>query len=176
MISEIKEVGKIIGWLGYSGPYMLFILSIILLKNRNTLLHAYVYGFLLDQILNLFLKGLIQEPRPSEEINIFNAENTYFNERMGPQRYGMPSGHAQSVFFSLIFIWLSLDNSYISIFYSLIALCTMYQRVAYKAHDITQVLVGACVGSLLAWSVYMLAKRVLTGKLKLKPDDNAFLN
>ena len=175
MISEIKQISKVVDWAGYTGPYMLFILSIILLKSRTTFLYAYVYGFLLDQILNLTLKAVIQDPRPSEEINIFNAEKTYFNERIGPNRYGMPSGHAQSVFFSLIFIYLSLGNSYITIFYGLIALCTMYQRVAYRAHDIIQVMVGACVGTLLAWVIYMVAKKIIAGKLKLKPDDNAIL-
>ena len=124
----------------------------------------------------MFLKGIIQDPRPSEEINIFNAENTYFNELIGPHRYGMPSCHVQSVFFSLVFIWLSLNNSYITMFYILIALCTMYQRVAYRAHDITQVCVGAGVGSLLAWAIYILARRVISGKQIQKPDDNAYFN
>ena len=51
----------------------------------------------------------------------------------------------------------------------------MYQRVAYRAHDIIQVMVGACVGTLLAWVIYMVAKKIIAGKLKLKPDDNAIL-
>jgi membrane-associated phospholipid phosphatase len=129
----------------------------------------------LSSIINYVLKGLIKEPRPSEDIHIFNTElnsSKINGRRIGFDRFGMPSGHAQSVFFSLIFIHLALKNFKVSAFYLFICLNTLYQRVIYKNHTVTQVIVGSVAGSILALAFFNYAKHILKGDLKGKADDD----
>jgi membrane-associated phospholipid phosphatase len=93
--------------------------------------------------------------------------------RLGFDRFGMPSGHAQSVFFSTAFIYFALKNVKISLFYLLISLNTLYQRVKYKNHSIGQVIIGSLVGSVIGYAFFKYAKHILKKELKEKPDDNA---
>ena len=95
------------------------------------------------------------------------------NKRFGPDQYGMPSGHAQMVFFSTSFIFFALKNKYISLVYFIISLISMYQRVKYKNHTVSQVVGGAFVGSISGYLFYLAAMSKLSGPLKLKMDDNA---
>ena len=64
---------KIFDYIGYFGPQILMFLSIFLLRNKSTLLYIYLLGIFLNGIINYMLKGLIKEPRPSEDVHIFNA-------------------------------------------------------------------------------------------------------
>ena len=85
---------------------------------------------------------------------------------------GMPSGHAQSSFFSVIFIYLALKDIKIIIVYLFIALITMYQRVLFKQHTVLQVSAGAIVGVLFGGFIYYMAQQKIIGKLRFKKDDN----
>jgi membrane-associated phospholipid phosphatase len=84
----------------------------------------------------------------------------------------MPSGHAQSVFFSTVFIYLALKDIKITVLYLIISLLTMYQRVLFNSHTVLQVLAGALVGILFAGFIYFMARQKITGKLRAKKDDN----
>jgi membrane-associated phospholipid phosphatase len=85
----------------------------------------------------------------------------------------MPSGHAQSAFFSTIFIYLALKDIRITIGYLFIALLTIYQRVLFKEHSVIQVLAGAIVGILFGGFIYLMARQKIMGKLRAKKDDDA---
>ena len=84
----------------------------------------------------------------------------------------MPSGHAQSVFFSTFFIYLALKDIKITIFYFIVALLTMYQRVLFKQHTVLQVFAGAIVGILFSGFIYMMARQKIVGILRAKKDDD----
>ena len=162
----------ILDWVGYFAPIILFVSSCFLLYKKNMLLSLYIIGSILNTALNGILKDIIKQPRPTEDIRIFNASKM-LDKRFGYDRYGMPSGHAQSVFFSTVYIYFALDNKYISLIYLAISLITMYQRVKYKNHTIFQVIVGAIVGSFVGYLFYLFAIQKITGKQKSKMDDNA---
>lgn len=167
---------KIFDYIGYFGPQILLFISIFLLRNKSTLLYIYLVGMFINSIANYFLKGLIKEPRPSEDIHIFNIElnSSLINgKRIGFNRFGMPSAHAQSAFFSLAFICLALKNVKISLLYAFICLITLYQRVKYKNHSISQVVIGSFLGSLFAFGFYTYAKHIMKNELKEKQDDGA---
>lgn len=169
----------LVDYIGYFGPQILLLVSIFLLRNQGTFLYIYLFGMFASSIINYILKGLIREPRPSEDIHIFNMElnNSKINgRRLGFDRFGMPSGHSQGVFFSLVFIYFVLKNTKISLVYLLIALNTLRQRVVYKNHTISQVIIGSLVGGGLAFAFYKYGKHIMKGSFKMKPDDNAFLN
>ena len=50
---------------------------------------------------------------------------------------------------------------------------TNYQRVKYKNHTISQVVVGSLVGLAVGYLFYTVAGKKNVGVLRLKPDDNA---
>ena len=85
----------------------------------------------------------------------------------------MPSGHSQMVLFSTTYIYLVLKNIPLTLFYLLLTLNTLVQRIRYKNHTVMQVIVGSLVGALVAYLVYQYATNNLVGKLDTKPDDNA---
>ena len=123
--------------------------------------------------LNYLLKIIIKHPRPDENLSIFNATQAHRKEERLLHKYGMPSGHAQSVFFSTTFIFLSRENNYVKLLYLLIALNTCRQRVAYKNHTILQIIVGAIVGCIFSVIVYVYATKKISGVFKFKLEENA---
>jgi len=158
--------------IGYFGPQLLFFASIYFLFEKLTSLSVYFLGFFFSMLLNSILKLLIQEPRPKEDKRLFNLE-ILNKKRISFDRYGMPSGHADAVFYSTAFIFLTLKNKWIGFIYLLISLLTCYQRIAYKNHTFGQVLVGGIVGTIMGVLFFYYSKGLLKGKLREKIDDNA---
>ena len=172
-------INNIINKIGSIGAILLFGFSLYLLRNKHSLFMYYLYGSFLNVILNIILKGMIKQPRPSENQDLFkialkHSNNFNFVHGFPYYIFGMPSGHAQTAFYSIFFIYLALDNIYITLFYLLIGLITLYQRVKFNHHTILQVIVGVMVGLLFAFFIYYMSQRHLTGKLTPKKDDNAF--
>jgi len=162
---------------GKTGPIVLFVYSLYLLWNKSNLLYYYIYGFFLNTILNLVLKGLIKEPRPLEDPKLFNIALKHsirfkFINGYPYDIFGMPSGHAQSAFFSTIFIYLALKDIKISVIYLIISLLTMYQRVLFKDHTVLQILAGSIVGILFSGFMYFMSQQKIMGKLRAKKDDD----
>ena len=160
-----------VDYIGYLGPFLLLAATTLLLKNNGTLLSVYAVGYVLNLITNIILKVLIKQPRPSEDLSVFNASVAH-GKRISFDRYGMPSGHATSVFYSTAFIFLALKNPVLSIIYLIISINTGYQRIKYKNHTVTQVICGAILGTLAAYIAYLFATKKLAGLLKYKKDDN----
>jgi len=165
--------------IGKYGPIILIIITLYLLRKHNNLFFYYAIGIFINTIVNIILKGLILQPRPSEDPKMFNlaiknGKRFVFKNGIIPHDIcGMPSGHTQSVIFSTVFIYLSLKNIKIALSYLIISLITMYQRIEYNHHTTFQVIVGGIVGSLLAYIVFYLAKQNIKGIIKIKSDDNA---
>jgi len=175
MIEELTQ--QFIHNFGKTGPIVLFFYSLLLLWNKNTLFYYYLYGSFLNIILNFILKGLIKEPRPNEDPKLFNIALKHsirfrFINGYPHDIFGMPSGHAQSAFFSIIFIYLGLKDVKTIIIYLFIALMTMYQRVLFKEHTVLQVIAGAIGGTLFGGFIYYMAEQKIVGKLRFKKDDN----
>jgi len=162
---------------GRYGPLILFFLSMFILWNNNNLFFYYIIGIFVNTILNLILKGIIKQPRPLEDVNKFNLALTrgkrfLFNDGIPFNIFGMPSGHAQNVLFSTIFIFLSTKQYNLLYVYLLFSLLIILQRVVFNYHTILQVIIGAIVGSLFAYFVYYLAREKIKGHITEKKDDN----
>jgi membrane-associated phospholipid phosphatase len=171
----INNIIKIIDTLGYFGPELLFFISIILLFQKKTLFYVYLFGYFINSIFNVILKGIIKQKRPDEDKHLFSIwlNNGMKNDRHWYDRFGMPSGHSQHVLYSTVFIYLSLKNTNWFIFYLLISLNTLRQRVKYHNHTVSQVIVGAIIGSLIGALLYYYGRFLIKGSLKHKEDDNA---
>jgi membrane-associated phospholipid phosphatase len=169
----------VINNVGGYGPLFLFFLSIFLLYSRTktkNLLWIYIFASLLNIVLNILLKIIIQQPRPmgEEERKVFELAKN--RGKIFPfNTYGMPSGHTQYSFFSLFFIAFKLESPTITLFYSLITLLTMYQRVEFKYHTLFQVIVGAMIGASLGYATYLYSRKCIAGNINKKEDDNSFI-
>jgi hypothetical protein len=171
-MGPLSYIEKTVDYAGYLGPFILLIITVLLLRNKSVLLTYYIIGYALNVGLNVILKGLFQQPRPSEDLRIFNASIAH-GKRLGFDVYGMPSGHAQGAFYSFGFICFALGNPIITMTYLAIALNTAYQRVKYKNHTIMQVICGGIIGTIMGSIFYFFSAKKITGLLKYKKDDNA---
>jgi len=137
-------------------------------------MYTYVIGYIGNEILNMILKRLFQQPRPDEERkDIFNMEIKY-GEKIDSNRYGMPSRHAQSVFYSTVFVQLVLKKPWITVVYFCISLLTLYERKESNKHYITQLMAGSMIGIIVGYAIYHYGSRSIPKKAYIKPDDNAF--
>ena len=163
--------------LGFYGPFILIILSVYLLWNHKNLLFYYVIGIFANMILNIILKGIIQEPRPifddkKVSLAVTHAKRLFYQNGVPFNLFGMPSGHSQNSFFSTIFIYLALRKLNITYIYIALTILTCIQRISSHYHSINQVIVGSFIGSLFAFFIYYLARTNLQGKIRAKYDDN----
>jgi membrane-associated phospholipid phosphatase len=167
-------VRNYLDYVGVIGPYILNILSIILLINKNIFLYFYIVGSIVNIILNFILKRLIKDPRPKEDIILFEIMSNN-GKRIDSDRFGMPSGHAQSIGFSCMFMYLVCKNMYILWGYLVISVITMFQRFKYSCHNISQIIIGFFIGMIMGYITFFFAKNMLKGKINSKKDDNCFL-
>lgn len=156
-------------------PILLFFISSFLLRNKMKYLTYFIAGYIANNGLNAMLKLIIQEPRPSNdlralEIGIANGERISFD------KFGMPSGHAQTCGFALVFMSLVFDSPKLTAFYLIISFVTMAQRYIFNNHTILQLIVGFVTGGLFGIFTYMLASKKIMGCLKMRPDDNCLID
>lgn len=157
-------------------PFLLFGLALMVIGKRNVFFYYYVGGFLLNYLLNLGLKTVIKQPRPDSDVSWLRTMETH-GHYVDPQLYGMPSGHAQESFFSLLFVYGLTQNQthereqkYIWIFL-LLCFLVMCHRVLKRRHTVFQVLVGAVLGSVVGYGFYELASQQIKGKDTARVDD-----
>ena len=166
----------ILDYVGINGPIILFISSFYLLFNKHNLLFYYIVGFCINIILNIILKGIIKQHRPLDDEKIFNLAIKYNNKDIFKNGlpfdiFGMPSGHAQTVLFSTVYIYLAVKKMNVLVFYLLISFITMFQRIYKNYHSINQILVGDIIGALFAIFMFYISQRKIKGIIREKQDD-----
>ncbi len=168
---------KIFTKLGNFGPIILYIAASYLLWKKNTSFYYYQVGFFTSAILNLVLKGIFKQPRPSEDpkefnLAIKNGNRFIFKNGVPHDIFGMPSGHSLASLFTTTFVFLSLNDIKITLGFFIMSLLIMSQRVIDNHHTVFQVFVGAGVGALYAYLFYYFSEEKLKGQIEEKPDDN----
>jgi membrane-associated phospholipid phosphatase len=163
---------SIIHLLGFSAPGIMLVTSAIILRNRATTLKYFIIGYILNGIFNGILKVALKEPRPSNDWQILQIGITH-NKRIGFDKYGMPSGHAQHCGYILAFMTLAVNDPFVTGVYSILSLICLYQRYLYQNHTIIQVVIGFIVGIGFGYLIYQVSSKKLIGNIKLRPDDNA---
>jgi membrane-associated phospholipid phosphatase len=157
-------------YIGVYAPIILFIFSIVSLRNKITYLNYFIFGFLFNNLINIILKLLIKEPRPSDDQKIIEIA-VFNNARVSFDKFGMPSGHAQNCGFIFAFITLTLTNYYISSIVLFISVISMIQRYLYKNHTLIQIFIGFIVGLFMGYLFYKISSKKITGNIKHKRDD-----
>ncbi len=173
MFSNDLNITLLLDYIGLYAPIILLVTSIFLLQNRINYLKIYILGVLLNNVFNVVLKNVIKEPRPSSSSRIL--EIAIANKKMNDyHKFGMPSCHAQNCGFELAFITMVLKNSFITGSYLVITLLSLFQRYKYSKHTILQLIVGLFIGMGVGYLFYVIAKNVIKGNIKMRPDDDAF--
>lgn len=165
---------NIFAFIGSTGPFILMIVSVFLLRCKHIYLMFYLLGFIINIVFNCILKITIQDPRPKEDIILFELALNH-GKRIAMDKYGMPSLHAQSVGYSYAFILFTIHNMYVVWGYLIISLITMMQRYAYKNHTFFQIVIGNIIGVIVGTLCYMLSNKCIQGKITQKEDDFCFV-
>ena len=161
----------VIDYIGLYGPVILFVLTLFLLRNLTTYLWVFLVGFILNNLLNIILKLAIKEPRPTKdqkaiEIGVVNGA------RIGFDKFGMPSGHAQNCGYCLSFITMVINNPFVTGIYSLITAMSLFQRHVYKNHTLLQLIIGLVIGLGIGYVMYNLGNKYITGNILIKKDED----
>ena len=139
-------------FIGFFSGRIIFvmILCIFLYSNRFFWIWIYILLYVVNYQLIIFLQKIGKDQRP------LNGKQFMEYEFHNSEAYGMPSGHTQTMFFSLVFFYMvtrSIPWLLIMIF---IAICTIIQRLTYRKHTVLQVIVGGIIGSSLGYGSYFL--------------------
>jgi membrane-associated phospholipid phosphatase len=157
------------------GPIIIILISLYQLFNKQNYLFFYIIGTGFNTILNLFLKYIIKQPRPSNNYSkLFDIahKNGYF---YSIDKYGMPSGHAQNLGFSCGFMYMFIKNNYLLWIYILISCITLFLRFYSKKHSIFQLFIGYLIGVMIGIIFYYLANHYTKGIINKKKDDYTFI-
>ena len=135
--------------IGNYAPITGYALSSVALSKTRRFFPFFLFGILND-ILNRILKRIIRDPRPS----LFQHTETGKFDTLTfiAGKWGMPSGHAQHIFYCIGYL---LQSGYTTInkidiipVLLLLSVATLYQRWIYHYHTILQLVVGSIVGFL----------------------------
>ena len=158
MVNDILECT--IDFIGFMGPAILIVIYSLVLTDIPDYLSVFVIGSATNILLNKVLKYIIKEPRPSNPINYSSKDNTiYTNE----ETYGMPSGHTQWVGFSVMFFFIIRRSPIWLLVGLIISVLTFNQRLKYKRHTLSQLIVGYITGmifSIATLCIYWVAKKL----------------
>jgi membrane-associated phospholipid phosphatase len=115
----------------YIGEYFPFVIIVVAL---GWIQFIYLFvGVAFNLLINLILKNFFQAKRPIPNLHT---------------DYGMPSGHSQMATFVTTLIY--FHNFRLFILSSLFCFVTFWQRIHYRHHFLSQVVVGATLGIILA--------------------------
>ena len=150
----IEIDANIMDVIGLTAPFILFGITIWLLRTQTPYLAGYVIFVALNSLLNQVLKLWIKEERPTKNGVAL---------RHVIEGYGMPSAHAQSSFFSIMFLYLVNRSIKWLIFGLFIGALTLYQRWKYKMHSVEQLGIGMVIGIGFSIMSYQIIYRKIQG-------------
>jgi len=147
---------EIFDFIGVSGQILTAIIAVVALLERPPYLIAFIVGTFLNEIVNSILKITIKQDRPRNPVHYIDDVGV-----TGAHIYGMPSGHAETVFFAITYLYLVKAPPTIILICLFIGILTLYQRWSFRRHTIEQLVVGVIVGIIFANIVYQLTVEYL---------------
>lgn len=148
--------------IGYFGEYITFTITIYLLFSQTFNMVFYIFMFILDRLLNNRLKDIFKQERPDGPKKFLD------DDQFSKKKYGMPSGHTELSFFSLMYAYLNIKRITTPIIIMIITCAIIiYERLIYRNHTLMQLLVGALIGIVLAYISYGIYIRA-SGALRIK--------
>lgn len=151
--------------IGFYAPFILLVTNSYFMYTKTIYFIFYLIFIFANEWLNRFLKTIFKQPRPIGYGDNIETKIVY----QGAHLYGMPSGHIQSVFFSLAYSWFVLESPYLFFFELFICFVSAYQRIKYKRHTLNQVIVGSIVGLGFGTICYYFVKDFFIGRGGIPP-------
>ena len=141
--------------LGYFGEYITFLITCALIFNQYIYFIVYIIVLIINRLINNYLKQFFKQDRPK------NPKKFLDDDQFSKKKYGMPSGHTQLTFFSVMYAYLVTNKFYpwILLLFS-IAMIVIYERFVFKNHTLTQLISGALIGSIIAYLTYSLVGQI----------------
>lgn len=123
-------------WIGDQSPILLAVISVLHLIRQPKYAIAYVAFSVINTFFNIYLKQTLKQPRPQ----ILVEDPSHWGY------YGMPSGHAQHILFTLVFLLL-VRPSWI-VFWLCLTLGSfgLIERYVNRRHTLEQLFVGGVIG------------------------------
>ncbi|BDU50918.1 phosphatase PAP2 family protein [Haliovirga abyssi] len=162
IFSVISELGNVyIGNGKFIFPFLLtgIIVGIILnLKKIEKIFSISLMSTSYAGLMVLLIKGVISRERPfvaNNPLQFFNYIKAYNAGELFKFDYlSMPSGHTITAFATFIPFFLYVKNKYLKALFLFIPSIVLFSRVYTYRHWLSDVIVGAVLGSLVAYSVY----------------------
>lgn len=121
-------------------PLLLGVIMVVHLIRQPKYAIAYVILSTINIVFNRVLKRIYNQPRPT----VSTDDKTY------DDYYGMPSGHAQHILFTLVFL-VFVRPSWIVFWLCLtVGVFGVVERYANRRHSIEQLFVGGIIGGIFA--------------------------
>jgi membrane-associated phospholipid phosphatase len=141
--------------LGYFGEYITFLITCALIFNQHIYFIVYIIVFIINRLVNYYLKQFFKQSRPK------NPKKFLDDDQFSKKKYGMPSGHSQLTFFSVIYAYLVTNKFYPWILLLLsIGAIVIYERFVFRNHTLLQLISGAVIGSIIAYLTYSLVNQI----------------
>jgi membrane-associated phospholipid phosphatase len=156
---------KMMDVIGFYGPILLCSAHMYVLRRRFFYLFSYLFFFCVNLGFNTLLKTIIREPRPETQTNYNFVDELTTTKSAYGQQYGMPSGHTQTLFYSISFAFLATKSVPLLISSLGLAIITIIQRLKYKKHTVAQLGMGAVFGTIVGTTVFFGTRMYLRGFL-----------
>ena len=139
---------------GYFGEYITFIITCALIFNQHIFFIFYIIFFILNRIVNQYIKKIFKGERPNNPLKFLESDT------FSKKKYGMPSGHSQLTFFSIVYC--CLVTNHFLLWMVLIGFIVVYERYKFNNHTIDQLVYGSVFGAALGFVCYYIVKIIKT--------------
>ena len=143
--------------LGFYGPILIGLIGAGVLWSNTWFLVVYLLSILGNVGVNKILKLSIRDPRPTKTGGLSSVVDTA-SSYSGEEKWGMPSGHAQTSFFCITFLFLYNESVELAMGLGSLAFLTLLQRWTNKRHTVAQLVVGSIVGIAVANMAFYVGK------------------
>jgi undecaprenyl-diphosphatase len=156
-------------------PLYGFIIIIVAIKYKKEAFWIILGGIiciaLSDMVVSGIMKPFFERLRPSRDpalVDLVHTVNNYYGGK-----YSFASGHAATSFSMATFFWLTTRNKlkWIGLLF-LWAVLFSYSRIYLGVHYPGDIIVGATIGSIIAWLVSIGIQKIFILKIKLKKEVN----
>jgi membrane-associated phospholipid phosphatase len=146
-VSVVKDDRQILEFIGVNGGIITFIITCIALYPVSYYIVAFIIGAVVNIQINRILKSVFKEPRPV----VVNKPSNTFDEMEIKEKWGFPSGHAQTTSYAFVFLLLVKPRKTVFLLLLGGSLCiSVIQRYVYNKHTILQLLAGLFIGAVFA--------------------------